>query len=314
MLLQKLSTDRKQDNNFHLIFIPMRILFFFLMSLLSCTFIIAQENSWKKLDLKGRVKKMTDYSIDKKNGERRKRDIVHFDERGMLTRKEVLYTNGFVLFYGYDSLLRKISMKRVRDSGKTDAEDHWSYDSKNRLIKEINDRKDDTGYNRIFLYTYDPAGREILFEERGLDNSYRSHKKTIYRNDSAFSTSYERGFISRYKEAAYDSLGHELWWKIRDRPDGYYFFEYRSTYDSLGREIKKTAYAEDGFWHEFIYEYDSLGEQVRWIYHNDLKKPPEIHVYEHVYDQAGNLIRLTCKIEGEVSFINEYEYEYFEGN
>lgn len=271
-----------------------------------------QNITWKTLGLKGRVKTIKEYKSDSTGSNRILQTREEFTANGLLKQSYVHYTNGFFNDYTYDSVLHITRMKRTRMNGTVDAEYSWFYDEKGKLLKNIEDNKEDTAYNTIFLYTYDNKGRKIRSESRTLDNRYKNHIEYVYKQDTAYCTHYEYGRPSDYKIRIYDSLGRQTELIIRySFSSPAVFMRYVTSFNEEGKEIKKTAYEDKGeFHHEFIYEYDSLGNQTRSIFSNLAGK--EITTHEYTYDPAGNIIREVTRTDGKIKYVHEYEYEYFD--
>ncbi len=262
--------------------------------------------------LKGRIKKRTEYRADINGG----RTISNVDEynSGNLVRRHSVYAGKIlemVCDYRYDSAGRMTNLTCVKKGKGIDSEYTWEYDKQGKLLRKIEDNKDDTAYNSVFIYSYDEQGRKTRSDERTLTNQYKAHGEYSYKGDSVLYKHFSNGQLDDAKIRVYDSKGREV--QLIVKPDfnlPYVIMRYESTYNDEGREVKKVAFDNDGFLHQFEYTYNPGGYLIRMVFNN--KTETEITTYEYLFDKTGNIVKEVTRADGKIKYIHEYEYEYFD--
>ncbi|MDF4202227.1 hypothetical protein PXD56_04645 [Maribacter sp. SA7] len=280
---------------------------FLLMIIISCNSFSNKivENSWVQDNLRGKVKNFEEVSSDVtqlKGRTEKKLFFNEYNEKGYAIEKRDFRLRNKKVFK-YDNKGNRVQrlVYSLNDNGSGPMDKMISeYDDDGNLVTT----KWSNSYSQgKWMYKYDENGNQIEFIEHHRGKVY---KRTIYKynekgeiiQETLYNTDnllVERAIFD------YDKNGNKILINMF-APDERIRFRSAYKYDDRNNRIEEINFLKFG---------DDKAD-LEYAIANDLDKYKEHFTYAYEYDNEGNWVKKTKYNNGEVVFISEREYTYYE--
>lgn len=287
-------------------------------------YVYSQDLSGPKLNVKGKVKSITEVSYDayENDGQIRKGESVRSD---------------FESSYKFD-IKNNIIEENLIDVNGTHFKNTYKYDQYNNVIEQ---KQYDANLKLTYAYTvvikYDSNGNIIEFQRYGQsdNDNWFARLKINERGKWVelfmhFPSNIKRDWkeVRIYDELGnnvaqhyYDGVGNYNWSFFYNYDESGFLFEekskglamnnYLKRYDKKGNNIELVLYKEDGsIAGKTIMEYDKRSNIVMEVFFDE-RGSNEITEYRYLYDYNGNWTRKTTICDGDPMSIIERKIEYY---
>lgn len=280
---------------------------FFLMIIISCNSFSNNiiENSWAQDNLKGKVKNFEEVSsnVNKLKGTTEKKLFFNeYNKKGYAIEKRDYRLQDKTIFK-YDNkgnIVQRLVYSLTDHGSGPIGERIFEYDEEGNLVTT----KWSSSYSQgKWMYKYDENGNqtEFIVHHRGKvykRTNYKYNEKgkvieeTLYNTDDLL---VERAIFD------YDENGNKILIKMF-APDERLKFRSTYKYDDRNNRIEEINFLKFG---------DDKAN-LEYAIANDLDKYKEHFTFTYEYDNEGNWIKKTKYNNGEVVFVSEREYTYYE--